>query len=64
MIPLPVVKIDYPLSVVPAWCRMPIECHQDGVGGCWGIYHGEVAKHGEAHCQTCEYKAASSNSRK
>lgn len=46
---------DYPLSSIPAWCQMPIDSHQDKIGGCWGIYHGKVAKQGETYCQTCEF---------
>lgn len=46
---------NYPLTEVPAWCYLnPIE-HQDGLGGCWGISHGEVARLGEEHCKKCEY---------
>lgn len=28
---------NYPLSMVPAWCRLPLSEHQDNIGGCWGI---------------------------
>jgi hypothetical protein len=31
---------------------MTVEDHQDGIGGCWSISHGNVT---EAECKTCEF---------
>lgn len=45
----------YELSLVPEWCRLPPEEHQDGVGGCWGISHGFVQARGLAYCSGCEF---------
>ena len=48
-------RSEYPMSEVPDWCKMPPTEHQDGVGGCWEISTGEVARKGKDHCETCEY---------
>lgn len=45
----------YTLEMIPHWCQMSLGSHFDGVGGCWGIYHGSVTEKGEEHCITCEY---------
>lgn len=42
----------YSLEMVPVWCKMTVEDHQDGIGGCWSISHGNVT---EAECKTCEF---------
>lgn len=34
---------------------MPHDEHYDGIGGCWGISMGDVAKEGEGYCKLCEY---------
>lgn len=40
---------------IPSWCKMPLGHHHDGIGGCWGISYGYVAREGEKYCQNCEY---------
>ena len=47
--------MTYPLEMVPQWCGMPTKDHQDGMGGCWGIYHGMVDMKGEEWCKKCEF---------
>lgn len=49
---------NYSLDLIPQYCQMPLGSHFDGFGGCWGIYHGDVAKKGEEHCRFCEYYPA------
>lgn len=43
---------SYPLTMVPDWCDLPKENHQDGLGGCWGIARGWTSRE---YCQGCEY---------
>ena len=45
-------RLDYE---IPSWCRMSLESHADGIGGCWGISYGYVREKGEAYCKKCEY---------
>lgn len=45
----------YDKSEIPKWCVMPLSEHFDGIGSCWGISYGYVAKFGEKHCKTCDY---------
>jgi len=47
--------MNYSLDLIPQWCEMSFKNHFDGMGGCWGIHHGEVAKKGEEHCFSCEF---------
>ena len=49
---------NYSLDVIPHWCEMSFGDHFDGMGGCWGISHGEVADKGEKHCQFCQFHYA------
>lgn len=51
----PSARSSYPATEIPNWCKMSIDEHQDGAGGCWGISYGEVARKGEDHCENCEY---------
>ena len=37
---------------------MPFYTHFDGMGGCWGISHGDVKEKGEEHCKKCQYHFA------
>lgn len=54
---------SYLLSMVPPWCQLHPECHQDGVGGCWGITFGYVDRKGKEYCDNCEYYDASIHER-
>lgn len=45
-------KADY---LIPSWCMMHPDEHDDGMGGCWGISYGYVKKEGESYCSNCEY---------
>lgn len=49
--------VDYK---IPAWCRLPLAEHYDGLGGCWGIRYGYVREQGETYCQACEYRRSAS----
>lgn len=49
---------NYSLDLIPQWCQMSLDVHFDNMGGCWGIYHGAVAKEGEEHCRFCGYHLA------
>lgn len=40
---------------IPYWCGMRGSCHFDGMGGCWGISHGLVHKHGRSYCYQCTF---------
>ena len=40
---------------IPRWCRMSLESHADGIGGCWGITHEYVKGGGKTYCKWCEY---------
>lgn len=45
--------------IVPHWCSMGVLDHFDGMGGCWGVSCGAVARYGEDYCKGCdEYKPA------
>jgi hypothetical protein len=44
----------YSLELVPAWCTLPADEHQDGLGGCWSISAGLATA---AECRTCEHCA-------
>lgn len=44
----------YPDAEIPAWCRLPLSDHHDGLGGCWGIAHGLVRETKGKHCEGCE----------
>ena len=44
----------YPKEEIPSWCRLHPSEHEC-VGGCWGIWHGYVARIGEGYCKGCEY---------
>ena len=46
---------NYSLDLIPSWCHMPETSHFDGMGGCWGISHGQVEEKGELYCITCEF---------
>jgi hypothetical protein len=41
--------------VIPVWCCMSTLDHADGMGGCWGITSGRVAKQGEIYCLRCSF---------
>lgn len=41
--------------VIPKWCQMLPSDHNDGMGGCWGISYGYVAKDGANWCKNCEF---------
>lgn len=45
-------KLNYE---IPVWCRMNLEAHADGMGGCWGISGGFIKEMGEKYCKGCEY---------
>jgi len=49
---------QYPPESVPAWRLLTEADHRDGMGGCWSILHGEVARTGGRCCDTCEYRRA------
>lgn len=44
----------YPLTMVPAWCLMPLAQHNEGVDGCWGIHGGHIDTY--ADCVGCEHR--------
>lgn len=48
----------YSLDLIPQWCQMSLRSHFDDFGGCWGIYHGQVAEKGVEHCRFCEFNFA------
>ena len=46
--------MEYSPEDIPQWCHMPMDEHRCA-GGCWGIWHGEVARKGREHCEECDY---------
>ena len=50
---------EYEEYVIPEWCQMPSAYHNDGMGGCWGISYGDVAKEEKGWCyghgDICEF---------
>lgn len=42
---------------IPVWCKMSIDEHLDGMGGCWSLSYGVLmrAKEPKKICDECEY---------
>lgn len=52
----PEVRLPYPKTEIPKWCRMPLEGHACA-GGCWGISMNDppLEGRGEDYCKECEF---------